>query len=86
MLLQLRHAGVFDSCNGVILGPFVDAIPSNPDATLTLDEIICELLGDIGKPVIKGFQCGHALPTMSIPLGVFAYLDADEKRVRILGV
>jgi muramoyltetrapeptide carboxypeptidase len=86
MLLQLRHAGKFKDCAGVIFGPFVDAIPSNPNATLTLDEIMEELLGGVGKPVVKGFQCGHALPTMSIPLGAQAILDADEKKIQIIGV
>jgi muramoyltetrapeptide carboxypeptidase len=86
MLLQLSHAGKLDDCAGVILGPFVDSVPSNPNATLTLEEIIDELLGGLGKPVIKGFQCGHSLPTMSIPLGAQVLLDADNGIVQVLGV
>ena len=84
MLLQLRNAGVFDGCAGVAFGAFTDCNPKDPDNTLTIDEIIGELLGDIKKPVVTGLQCGHILPTLCLPLGARVLLDADSAELRIL--
>ncbi|MDR1542634.1 MAG: LD-carboxypeptidase [Clostridiales bacterium] len=85
LLLHLRSRGMFKSCAGVILGPFVDCKASSEKDSLNIDEIIEELLSDIGKPVMKDFQCGHMLPTLSVPLGAKVRLDAGAKSVEILG-
>ncbi len=76
MLTQLRNAGKFDDCAGVLLGEWVDCTPEDPERTLTICEILEEVVLPAGKPVLAGLACGHALPTMSFPLGAAARMDA----------
>lgn len=84
MLTQLRNAGKFDDCAGVLLGAWTDCVPEYPDRTLTLTEIFDELIVPAGKPVLSGLACGHVLPTMSLPLGATVAMDADKKLLEVL--
>lgn len=78
MLTQLRNAGKFDQCAGVILGAWTNCEAETADLDLTLPEIFRELIVPAGKPTVMGLACGHTLPTVSLPLGAQAALDADE--------
>lgn len=84
MLTQLRNAGKFRDCAGVVLGAWTDCEPEDPEKTLTLEEIFSELIVPAGKPVVSGLACGHVLPSLSLPLGAEAELDADSAALRIL--
>lgn len=84
MLTQLRNAGKFDDCAGVLLGDWVDCPPEDPERTLTLDQIFAEVILPAGKPVLAGLACGHALPTMSLPLGATVRMDADAGTLEVL--
>lgn len=77
MLTQLRNAGKFDDCAGVVLGAWTDCEPEYPEKTLLLPEIFEELIVPAGKPVLADVACGHVLPTLSLPLGKRVKLDAD---------
>ena len=78
MLTQLRNAGKFDACAGVVLGAWTDCVPEYPEKTLTLEEIFRDLILPAGKPVLAGLPCGHVLPTLSLPLGELVTLDAGK--------
>lgn len=84
MLTQLRNAGKFDQCAGVLLGYWTDCPPEDPDKTLELDEIFSELIVPAGKPVLADVACGHDTPTMSLPLGATARMDAGARTIEIL--
>lgn len=84
MLTQLRNAGKFRDCAGVILGEWTDCPPEDPERSLTLEEVFQELIVPAGKPVLSGLACGHALPTLSLPLGAMAAMDADTGRLEVL--
>ncbi len=84
MLTQLRNAGKFEDCAGVILGAWTDCPPEFPDRTLLLPEIFAELIAPAGKPTLMDVQCGHILPTMSLPLGAVVRMDADTKEIEVL--
>ncbi len=84
MLTQLRNAGKFAACAGVILGAWTDCVPEYPERTLQLPEIFQELIVPAGKPVVMGLACGHVLPTLSLPLGARAILDADRLTLEVL--
>jgi muramoyltetrapeptide carboxypeptidase len=77
MLTQLRLAGVFERCNGVVLGSWARCGPEDPEHSLTLLQVFQDVIAPAGKPVLMGFPAGHCLPTLSLPLGVEAVLDAD---------
>ncbi len=84
MLTQLRNAGKFDQCAGVLLGAWTDCVPEDPEKTLELTQIFRELILPAGKPVLGDLACGHILPTMSLPLGAEVSLDADAKTLEVL--
>ncbi len=83
-LMQLKLAGKFDDCTGVILGGYTDCKADDGKPTLTLEEIFNDVFGDINKPVVYDFQCGHCMPTTSIPLGVEVRLDATNGKIEII--
>ena len=78
MLTQLRNAGKFDDCVGIILGAWTDCPPEYPEKTLLLPEIFRQLIVPAGKPAIVDVACGHVLPTMSLALGRMCIIDADS--------
>lgn len=84
MLTQLRNAGKLDGCAGILLGAFTDCAPEDAEKSLTLQQVFCDLLVPAGKPILAGLACGHCLPTMSLPMGAMAELDADAQTVRLL--
>lgn len=77
MLTQLRNAGKFAHCAGIILGAWTDCVPEYPDRTLSLPEIFSQLIVPAGKPALMEFPCGHVLPTLALPMGRLCTLDAD---------
>lgn len=78
MLTQLRNAGKFWDCAGIILGAWTDCPPEYPEKTLLLPEIFNQLIVPAGKPCITDVACGHVLPTLSLALGRVCTLDADH--------
>lgn len=78
MLTQLRNAGKFQDCAGIILGAWTDCPPEHPEKTLLLPEIFEQLIVPAGKPAICNVACGHILPTMSLALGRTCTLDAEN--------
>ena len=77
MLTQLRNAGKFRDCAGIVLGAWTDCVPEYPEKTLELPEIFAQLIAPAGKPAIMGFACGHVLPTFALPMGRMCTLDAS---------
>lgn len=78
MLTQLRNAGKFEDCAGIILGAWTDCPPEIPERTLELPEIFQQLIVPCGKPAILDVACGHVLPTLALPMGRMCTLDADN--------
>ena len=84
MLTQLRLAGKFDDCAGVVFGDFADCPIEYPEFGLTLEEIIRDVVAPCGKPVFTGLRCGHCTPKLTLPLGVKCSMDADECTLTVL--
>ncbi len=84
MLTQLRNAGKFRDCAGIILGAWTDCEPEYPEKTLLLPEIFEQLLVPAGKPILMDLPCGHCLPTLALPLGEKVRMDAAAKTITLL--
>lgn len=84
MLNHMLQAGSFEGCKGIVLGYYTDCAAETPDRSLTLREIFDEILKPLGIPVLAGVSCGHAEPTLSLPLGRVAEMDADAQTLRIV--
>ena len=76
-LTQLRNAGKLDGCVGILVGQFTECAAEKPEQSLTLDEVFEDFLAPTGKPVITNVVCGHCVPSMSLPMGVAFFMDAD---------
>lgn len=84
-LAQLKNAGLLNGAAGFILGTLTgwekheDAPPQNFP-----DKLWQEFFAPLGKPAISGFPFGHIPNALSLPLGVRARLNADEKTLTLL--
>ena len=83
MLTQLRNAGKFDDCAGIILGAWTDCPPEIPERTLTLTEVFDQLIVPAGKPAVMELACGHCPTTMALPLGRECRLNADRCEISV---
>lgn len=83
MLTQLRNAGKFRDCAGIILGAWTDCPPEYPEKTLELPEIFAQLVAPAGKPTVVDVACGHCDITMALPMGRMCTLDADSRTITL---
>lgn len=84
MLTQMRLAGMFDKCAGVVFGDFADCPVEYPAFGCTLEEIIRDVVAPCGKPIFTGLRCGHCTPKMTLPFGVKCRMDADKCTLTVL--
>ncbi|RLQ86759.1 LD-carboxypeptidase [Planomicrobium sp. Y74] len=84
MLNHLKMARKLEQVAGIVVGDFKNAEPKEPEKSLSLDHVLGHYLGNLNVPVVKGFKIGHCEPHFSVPLGVKARLDADNKTLTIL--
>ncbi|HEY6065375.1 MAG TPA: LD-carboxypeptidase [Thermoanaerobaculia bacterium] len=86
MLVQLKLAGKLQEAAGIVFGTCSDCTASRSsfELTLSLSEVLDEILAPLGKPVLAGLVFGHTKEKSIIPLGVEAELDAGAKRLTIL--
>jgi muramoyltetrapeptide carboxypeptidase len=86
MLVQLALAGKLADVAGVVWGTCTDCAPSNSsyEISLSMSELLDDILGPIGKPVLAGVVFGHTHEKATLPLGVEAELDASAKTLTIV--
>ena len=84
MLLQLHQSGKFRDCKGIVLGAFTDCEATDKKNSLTLEEVINEIIVPNNKPIISNIKCGHCLPTLTLPLGARARIDGENGIFQIL--
>lgn len=86
MLTQLKLAGKLQEAAGIVWGTCTDCTPakSSFEVNLSMSDLLDEILGDLGKPVLAGLVFGHTKEKATIPMGVEAELDAGEKKVAII--
>lgn len=84
MFNALRLAGVFEQCAGIVLGGFTHCDPETPERSLTIDQVIRDVVLPCKKPVLSGFMIGHCSPKITLPMGVRCALDADRGTLTLL--
>lgn len=79
MLVHLRLAGVLGRASGVVLGQFTDCGPADArGGWLEWGQIVREVLGELGVPVVMRHAYGHEARKRSLPWGLQARLDARD--------
>ena len=71
-LTQLGRAGYFDGIAGVVLGSWTACGPYAAVREVLREQFIGKFI-----PVVEEFGFGHCIPSLTIPLGLKATLDAD---------
>jgi muramoyltetrapeptide carboxypeptidase len=80
MLTQLRQAGKFEGVEGFIFGEMMDCHQHEAQG-YTLQEVIVDVIGDLGVPILYNFPTGHSdKPNIAVPFGVSARLDLGTSR------
>lgn len=83
MLNHLKLSKKLEDVKGIILGDFNDCHNKEKES-LTLNQVIEDIIKPLNKPTIYNLQAGHCEPMVTIPLGVKVRLDASKKEVTIL--
>jgi muramoyltetrapeptide carboxypeptidase len=87
-LNHLIDAGKLDNAKGLVFGTDVNlrgqTIPEYNESTLSIEEILDELIAPLGIPAIANVPVGHGKTKVTIPLGVRARIDGAGKTLEIL--
>jgi len=81
-------SGSLQRCAGIAFGSFTNTGETDNKSLggdRSLNEVIQEAAEKVGVPAICGVPVGHISDQWSVPLGEEAELDADEKRLTVIG-
>jgi muramoyltetrapeptide carboxypeptidase len=82
-LTQLRLCKKFQQARAVIVGEISEM--QKPDrAYPSVEEIVRERVGGVGKPSVWGLCCGHGRRNMLLPMNAKVAVDATEREIRVL--
>ncbi len=86
MFTQLRLSGKLKGSEGIILGDFKNCTSetSEYDDSLTLEQVIEDIIKPVEKPTIANLRAGHCEPMVTIPFGVKVRLDANRRQLTLL--
>lgn len=76
MLTHLRNTGLLAEAAGIVVGD-IKMKRSGYVTELSVEDVVEELLGPLGIPVLMGLPIGHGKHHATVPLGAMATLDAD---------
>lgn len=83
MLQHLQLGGKFKDAAGIIIGDWAECEPEEGKESLTIDEIIEDIVVPCGKPILSGYKIGHCSPNITIPIGALGYINCSELRFAI---
>jgi muramoyltetrapeptide carboxypeptidase len=84
MLVQLSQARVLAQARGIAFGVFQKSQPVDEEPSLTLDETLAEQMAALRVPAASGFSFGHIPHQLTLPLGIRARLDTEERTLTLL--
>jgi len=88
MLTQMLMSGKFEKASGIALGVFDNCEPKKDkpsfESSFSLMEVLFDRLSGLGVPVVYGLSFGHIKNKFTLPFGIKAELNADEKKLTLL--
>ena len=88
LLNHLLRAGKLDNAAGFVLGTDVNlknlTIPEAPESTLSIEEMLDELIAPLGIPAIANLPVGHGKHMATMPLGARVRIDGDAKTLEVI--
>lgn len=82
MLTQLKMAGILNEISGFIFGKCTDC-DDGPNS-LSLQEVLDDHIKSLHIPAFYGAMISHEERNITIPVGIEAEMNADERTIRIL--
>jgi muramoyltetrapeptide carboxypeptidase len=87
-LNHLIRAGKLDNAAGFVLGTDVNlkarTVPEESQSTLSIEEILDELIAPLGIPAIANMPVGHGKHMATIPLGPKVRIDGEAKTLEVI--
>lgn len=83
MFHQLKHMGVFDGVQGVVIG-YIDGLQNDESAVAQMEDVLLNITAEYDFPVLKVNDFGHNCPNTVLPVGGRVKIDADEQEIVIL--
>jgi len=88
LLNHLIRAGKLDKVAGFVFGTNVNLFgrvpPEGSESTLSIEEMLDELIGPLGIPAVANIPVGHGKHMATMPLGARVRLDADKKELEVM--
>ncbi len=78
MLLQLEHAGVLARQKAVLLGDFSNYRLSDYDNGYDFEQMLAYARQHLSAPLLTGLPFGHITDRLTLPVGAYAQVSADE--------
>jgi muramoyltetrapeptide carboxypeptidase len=69
MLTYLKLAGVLQGVRGLVFGR-MERVEADRHLAYGMEEVILDVLGDLGVPILYGFPAGHCPQPLTLPFGV----------------
>jgi muramoyltetrapeptide carboxypeptidase len=85
LLTHLRDAGKLEQAAGIVFGDTKGKQSGNTQE-LSTEDVLEEVLGPLGIPVIYGLPVGHEKHHATVPIGAEAILDADAGTLTVTEV
>lgn len=87
LLNHLVRAGKLDNAAGFVFGTDVNLLPltppEGPESTLSIEEMLDELIAPLGIPAIANVPVGHGKHMATMPLGARVRLDGGAKSIEV---
>ncbi|MCK4318515.1 LD-carboxypeptidase, partial [Candidatus Bathyarchaeota archaeon] len=79
---QLRHLGVFEEIEALLVGRIPGCVGLKGDLSLPL--LVEDVLEGVEIPVVAGLDFGHTNPIMTLPVGVEAEIYTEKEALSLL--
>ena len=84
MLTQLGQTPGFERVAGTACGVFKGCVPSGPDPSQSLEEVLDDHFAHGRHPAAYGFSFGHIGHQVTLPVGIRARLDTEARTLTLL--
>ena len=84
MLIQINQNQSFNKANGIILGVFEDCKKPEDEPSLELVQMFDDNMQGVSKPAAYGFSIGHIRDQFTLPMGIKAKMNAEERTLEFL--
>lgn len=85
---HLVRAGKLRNAAGFVFGTDVNlknlTVPEEPESTLSIEQMLDELIGPLGIPAIANVPVGHGKHMATMPLGATVRVDGDAKTLEVI--